>query len=92
MRRPVGYIKRAPRIDYSRPAILIDPGGTKHQVTVLDISSSGFKLQVSESPTIGDVVTLRVDKSAPVKAQIRWAVGDQAGGIFLTPVDYSALP
>ena len=59
---------------------------------MLDVSSSGFKLQVSELPTIGDVVTLRVDKSGPVKAQIRWAVGDQAGGIFLSPVDASLMP
>jgi hypothetical protein len=38
------------------------------------------------------MVTLRVDKSAPVEAQIRWAVADQAGGVFLTPVDSSLLP
>ena len=92
MRRPVGHIKRAPRIDYSRPALLIDSAGAQHKVTMLDISSSGFKLQAAELPSIGDVVLLRVDKSAPVKAQIRWAVGSQAGGVFLTPVDYSALP
>jgi hypothetical protein len=92
LRRPVGYIKRAPRIDYSRPAVLVDSAGVEHDVTVLDVSSSGFKLQVSELPKIGDMVTLRVEKSAPVQAQIRWAVADQAGGIFLTPVDSSLLP
>ena len=37
-------------------------------------------------------VTLRVDGSADLQAQIRWAVGDQAGGIFLTEVDSSAFP
>jgi hypothetical protein len=47
---------------------------------------------VSELPRIGDMVTLRVDKSAPVEAQIRWAVAGQAGGVFLTPVDSSLLP
>jgi len=92
MRRPPGYIKRAPRIDFSRFALLIDSKGVEQQVTMLDISSSGFKVQVADLPMIGDVVMLRVDKSAPVKAQIRWAVDDQAGGVFLSPVDYSALP
>jgi hypothetical protein len=91
-RRPLGFIKRAPRIDFARPAVLVDPRGMEQQVTMLDVSSSGFKLQVSELPTIGDVVTLRVDKSGPVQAQIRWAVGDQAGGIFLSPVDASLMP
>ena len=92
LRRPVRYIKRAPRIDYSRPAVLVDSGGVEHQVSVIDISSSGFKLQVTALPRIGDMVTLRVDKSAPVQAQIRWAVAGQAGGVFLTPVDSSLLP
>ena len=92
LRRPIGFIKRAPRIDYSRPAVLVDSAGAEHQVTLLDISSSGFKLQVSDLPRIGDLVTLRVDKSAPVQAQIRWAVAGQAGGVFLTPVDSSLLP
>jgi hypothetical protein len=61
MRRPPGYIKRAPRIDYGRPAILVDSAGMEQQVTVLDISSSGFKVKVLELPGIGDIVTIRVD-------------------------------
>jgi len=92
MRRPHGFIKRAPRIDYSRPATLVDSAGAEHQVTVVDISSSGFKLEVSELPAIGDVVTLTVDRSGSVQAQIRWAVSGQAGGVFLTPVDKSLMP
>ena len=91
MRRPVGFIKRAPRIDYGRPGTLVDSGGAEHQVTVVDISGSGFKLKVSQLPTIGDTVTLRVDGSGALQAQIRWAVGDQAGGVFLTPIDYSSV-
>lgn len=92
MRRVPGFIKRAPRIDFRRPAVLIDSKGVETVVTVLDVSSGGFKLQVEELPRIGDVVILRVDGSEDIQAQIRWAVGDQAGGVFLTEVDYSALP
>lgn len=91
MRRVPGFIKRAPRIDLQRPAVLIDSAGVEAVVTVLDVSSGGFKLLVSESPRIGDIVTLRVHGSADIQAQIRWAVGDQAGGVFLTEVDYSEL-
>jgi hypothetical protein len=92
MRRVPGFIKRAPRIDLQRPAVLIDQQGAETVVTILDVSSGGFKLQADELPRIGDVVTLRVDGSDDIQAQIRWAIDGQAGGVFLTAVDYSSLP
>jgi len=94
MRRVPGFIKRAPRIDLKRPAVLIDSKGVETVVTILDVSSGGFKARFegTEPPRIGEMMTLRVDGSEDIQAQIRWAVGDQAGGVFLTEVDYSALP
>jgi PilZ domain len=92
MGRVPGFIKRAPRIDLDRPAVLIDSEGSQQHVTVLDISSGGFKLKVETLPRIGDHVRLRVEGSAEIEAQIRWAVRDEAGGVFLTPVDYSSVP
>jgi hypothetical protein len=92
MGRVTGFIKRAPRIDLRRPAVLTDSAGVETVVTILDVSSAGFKLQTSKAARIGEVVTLRVDGSGDLMAQIRWAVGDQAGGVFLTEVDYSAFP
>ena len=92
MGRVPGFIKRAPRIDLRRPAVLVHSDGVETVVTVLDVSSGGFKLEVREVPRIGEIVTLRVDGSADIRAQIRWAVGDTAGGVFLEPVDYTELP
>jgi hypothetical protein len=92
MGREPGFIKRAPRIDLERNAVLIDSAGNARAVTILDVSSGGFKLRVEDLPQIGEHVRLRVDGSGEIEAQIRWAVGDQAGGVFLTPVDYSSLP
>lgn len=91
MARVPGFIKRAPRIDLTRRAVLVDSAGVEREVTVLDVSSGGFKLKVSDLPKIGDLVRLCVDGSAEIEAQIRWAMGDQAGGVFLTPVDYSSI-
>jgi hypothetical protein len=91
MARVPGFIKRAPRIDFGRMAVLIDSAGSESDVKVLDISSAGFKLELSKLPRIGEVATLRVDGSSDLKCQIRWAIGEQAGGIFLDPVDYSDL-
>jgi hypothetical protein len=87
MGRVPGFIKRAPRVDIRRPAVLINSNGIATDVVILDVSGSGFKLEVQESPAIGEVVTLRVPMSDDIQAQIRWALGDQAGGVFLTPVD-----
>lgn len=92
MARVPGFIKRAPRIDLSRPAVLVDSAGAETVVTVLDVSSGGFKVEVSDTPRIGEMVILRVDGSDDIQAQIRWVVGGQAGGVFLNPVDYSELP
>ena len=83
------FNKRSPRIDIRRPAVLVDSSGTEHAVTMLDISSGGFRLEISETLKIGEFVTVRADRGAEFSAQIRWALGDEAGGVFLTPVDYT---
>ena len=89
MGRTPGFIKRAPRVGLRRPAVLIDAEGSESEVFVTDVSSGGFRLEVSETPRIGEHVTLRVDRGAEYPAQIRWALGKEAGGIFLAHVDYS---
>ena len=86
MVREHGISKRAPRIDLRRPAVLIDSDGREQQVTILDVSSGGFRLQVTEAPRIGEFVTLRVERGEEYPAQIRWALGSEAGGVFLTQV------
>ena len=85
--RVQGFAKRAPRIDLRQPAVMIDSDGSEWAVTVLDVSSGGCRLQVPESPRIGEFVTLRVGRGEEIPVQIRWALGDQAGGVFLTAID-----
>ncbi len=91
MARDRGFNKRAPRIDLRRPAVLINSDGDAMNVVLLDVSSGGFRLEVPESPRIGEMVTLRVERHSEFPAQIRWALGSEAGGVFLTAVDYSDL-
>jgi len=89
MARTRGINKRAPRIDIHQPAVLINADGVRSQVVVLDVSSGGFRLKVCDFLLrIGEFVTLRVEHSKEFPAQIRWALGDEAGGIFLEPVAY----
>lgn len=83
-----GFNKRAPRIDLKRPAVIVDSDGRESDVTILDVSSGGFRLKVPEAPRIGEFVTLRVEHGEELTAQIRWALGDEAGGVFLTTSGY----
>jgi hypothetical protein len=91
MARVEGFSKRAPRVDLRRPAILIYSDGNHSEVTILDVSSGGFRLEVTESPRIAEFVTLRVEHGIDFPAQIRWALGDQAGGVFLSEVNVEDL-
>jgi hypothetical protein len=87
MRRPPHFAKRAPRIDVRRPAVLINSDGVAADVSVLDISSGGFRLQTEGDPRIGEFVTLRLDRGEELLAQIRWVLGSEAGGVFLTSAE-----
>ena len=89
MGRDPGINKRAPRVSMRRPAIIIHEDGFEASVTILDVSSGGFRLEVTETPRIGEFVTLRIDRGEPVEAQIRWALGNEAGGVFLTPAEFT---
>lgn len=88
MARTPGMIKRAPRVGLRREAVLINSEGVEAPVMITDVSSGGFRLEVSEMPRIGEHVRLRVDKHDDFPAQIRWALGCEAGGVFLDPIDW----
>ena len=85
MREP-GQIKRAPRVDTRFKATLIDSDGGKHLVLVTDISREGCRLEAEEVLKIGETVQLEVPKYGLYPAQIRWALGNEAGAVFLEPV------
>ena len=84
-----GFNKRAPRVGLRQPAVIVHEDGFEASVTIVDVSSGGFRLEVTETPRIGEFVTLRMDRGDPIEAQIRWALGTEAGGVFLTPADYA---
>ena len=79
------FIKRPPRVAAIHNAILIDSDGGELPVTITEISAGGFRLRTDETLVIGEKVRLRVEKFGDFPAQIRWALGDTAGGAFLEP-------
>ncbi len=86
MREP-GLIKRAPRVDTHFDASLIDSDGGAVPVVVIDISREGCRLETDGSLKIGEYVQLEVPKYGTFPAQIRWAVGREAGAVFLEPIN-----
>ena len=85
MREP-GYIKRAPRVDTQFEASVTDSDGGKIPVVVTDISREGCRLEADGSLTIVEHVQIEVQKYGTFPAQIRWAMGKEAGAIFLEPI------
>ena len=90
MREP-GEIKRGPRVATDLKAVLLRPSGEEIPAIITDISKDGFKLIAEAQLLIGERVDLRVPKAGDVPAQIRWSLGNKAGGVFLAPLPLRAL-
>jgi hypothetical protein len=86
MARLPGITERARRIDLRRSAVLIDSDGSASEVTVLDVSSGGLRLDRCETLRIGELVTLRVEHGEAFPIEIRWTLGTEAGAVFLGPI------
>lgn len=69
---------------------MIDSDGHESDAIILDVSSTGFRLELTDLVRVGELVTLRVDHDE-IPGQIRWALGNEAGGVFLTSVDGEEL-
>jgi len=85
MREP-GQIKRAARVDTRIDTFLTDSDGNRIPVTVIDISRDGCRMETSAMLRISEKVQLEVPKYGTFAAQIRWALGNEAGAVFLEPV------
>jgi hypothetical protein len=87
MARAPGETKRTTRIDVESAAVLIDSEGVEMAVTMLDLSAGGCRLKTDGTPLIGEHVRLRVGRVGEYPAQVRWAIGDEAGLQFTGPVE-----
>lgn len=90
MREP-GQIKRGPRVATDLKAMLLRPDGAEIPVIITDISKDGFKLSSDTQLLIGERVDLCMPKTGDVPVQIRWALGSEAGGVFLAPLPLRGL-
>ena len=91
MREP-GFIKRSPRVTTNYKTSLTDSDGSTVPVVVVDISKEGCRLETDGSLQIGEHVEISVGRLGTYPAQIRWALGNEAGAVFLRPVDEPDVP
>ena len=82
-RREPGQVKRHPRVRVEHEGVLIDSDGVEVPVKVADISREGCRLITDGTPMIGERVTLKVGRAGAVPAQVRWALGTEAGLRFI---------
>jgi hypothetical protein len=67
-------------------AILTEDDGFTVDVTIVDVSRDGFRLRSITELEIGSRVLLQMENVAPVRCEIRWSCGHEAGGVFLDPI------
>lgn len=83
--------RRAPRIAANNQAVLVTAEGDDIPVVIRDVSASGFRLvasetlYVGENIFVGDEVLIQPARGKTFRAKIVWALGCEAGGIFLEP-------
>ena len=82
-----GYLdRRAERTSLSSKARLTQQNWQSFDVSICDLSSAGFQAESPESVAIGSYVMLDIPQIGPVRAQIRWQIGNKVGGMFLDPL------
>jgi hypothetical protein len=77
---------REARVVLNCEAVLTETDGCAVNVTIVDVSQHGFRVQSPAEFEPGSEVLLQMLKAPPVRGQIRWACGHQAGGVFLDPI------
>ena len=79
--------RRAGRVPVDRTANLRSQNLYQIEVKVRDVSTCGFMAECPAPVQIGSYVSLDVPGVGPVRAQVRWQLGNTMGGLFLDPIN-----
>lgn len=83
--------RRAERKPVQGTAALRRSGHNKVPVTLLDLSTHGFRIETFGGIIIGTPVWITLPGLASIEAKVVWARGDQAGCEFFRPLHPSVL-
>jgi len=81
--------RRSPRTRVSGTAALRHQNDFAVEVKIRDVSTEGFMAECPDPVRIGSYVAIEVAGIGPVKAQVRWQLGDRMGGQFVDPISLS---
>ena len=74
------------RVQLNCDAVVTEEDGCTLDVTIVDVSQHGFRLRSIAELELGSVVLLQMPESRPIRCEIRWACGHEAGGVFVDPI------
>lgn len=74
------------RVQLNCDAVVTESDGCTLDVTIVDVSHKGFRLRSVAELEIGSTVLLQMPESRPVRCEIRWSCGHEAGGVFVDPI------
>jgi len=77
---------RERRVALNCAGVITESDGSTVDVTIVDVSKDGFRLRSVEDLELGTTITLQMQETRPVRCEIRWACGHEAGGVFLDPI------
>ncbi|HEX2802486.1 MAG TPA: PilZ domain-containing protein [Sphingomicrobium sp.] len=77
---------RERRVTLNCAAVVTESDGCTVDVTLIDVSKHGFRLRSVAELEIGSTILLQMPEARPVRCEIRWACGHEAGGAFLDPI------
>lgn len=75
-------VPRSPRIDVNIPAVVMNFGGSRYEVSVRNLSESGLCFETSDMIAIGQQIIVLIDIGGSIPAQVRWALGARVGCYF----------
>jgi hypothetical protein len=83
MQRMQGWIGRKDRFPVAMDAVVHRADGESVTVRLTDFSEEGCRMEGDEIFQIGEHVRIDVPRMGLVKAQVRWALGGNAGTRFM---------
>lgn len=83
--------RKAERKPVHGTAALRRSGYNKVAVTVLDLSTDGFRVETFSGITVGAPVWITLPGLSAIEAKVMWVRGDQLGCRFITPLHPSVL-
>jgi PilZ domain len=79
--------RRADRVDLEGETASLNPDQVYAvEISIENLSSSGFMAECPAPVLIGSYVSLDVPGIGRVEAQVRWQIGGKMGGMFLDPI------